>query len=80
MRHGPRLGSNARRLRSSSLPQEAKIAAYEREIQQVVTNQGTKATPAGTVLGVGFDLDGSVAASVWEDTDTTSLAPGASIA
>jgi glucan endo-1,3-alpha-glucosidase len=45
----------------------------------VVTNQGTKATPAGTVLGVGFDLDGSAAASVWEDTDTTSLAPGASI-
>jgi glucan endo-1,3-alpha-glucosidase len=45
----------------------------------VVTNQGTKATPAGTVVGVGFDLDGSASASVWEDTDTTSLAPGASI-
>jgi hypothetical protein len=45
----------------------------------VVTNQGTKATPAGTVVGVGFDLDGSATASVWEDTDTTSLAPGASI-
>jgi cation transport regulator ChaC len=59
--------------------QEAKIAAAEREIQQVVTNRGTKAMPAGTVLGVGFDLDGSVAASVREDTDTTSLAPGASI-
>jgi glucan endo-1,3-alpha-glucosidase len=45
----------------------------------LVTNQGTKATPAGTVLGVGFDLDGPAAASVWEDTDTTSLAPGASV-
>jgi fibronectin type 3 domain-containing protein len=45
----------------------------------VVTNQGTTATPAGTVLGVGFDLDGSAAASVWEDTYTTSLAPGASV-
>ena len=45
----------------------------------VVTNQGTAATPAGTVLGVGFDFDGSTAASAWEDTDTTSLAPGASV-
>jgi subtilase family serine protease len=45
----------------------------------VVTNQGTKATPAGTVLGVGFDLAGAAAANVWEDTDTTSLAPGASV-
>jgi hypothetical protein len=35
-------------------------------------------TPAGIVLGVGFDLDGSSAASVWEDTYTGSLAPGAS--
>jgi hypothetical protein len=45
----------------------------------VVTNQGTGPTPAGTVLGVGFDLDGSTAASVWEDTYTASLAPGASV-
>jgi glucan endo-1,3-alpha-glucosidase len=45
----------------------------------VVTNQGTQATPAGTVLGVGFDFDGSLAATVWEDTDTASLAPGASV-
>jgi hypothetical protein len=45
----------------------------------VVTNQGTAATPAGTVLGVGFDFDGSAAAGVWEDTDTASLAPGASV-
>ena len=45
----------------------------------VVTNQGAAATPAGTVLGVGFDFDGSLAATVWEDTDTTSLAPGSSV-
>ena len=45
----------------------------------VVTNQGTQATPAGTVLGVGFYLDGTSSATVWEDTDTTSLAPGASV-
>jgi glucan endo-1,3-alpha-glucosidase len=44
-----------------------------------VLNQGTVATPVGTVVGVGFDLDGSAAASVWEDTDTTALAPGASV-
>jgi glucan endo-1,3-alpha-glucosidase len=45
----------------------------------VVLNQGTAATPVGTVVGVGFDLDGSAAASVWEDTDTASLAPGAAV-
>jgi glucan endo-1,3-alpha-glucosidase len=46
----------------------------------VVTNQGTVATPAGTILGVGFYLDGNTAgANLWEDTDTTSLAPGASV-
>jgi glucan endo-1,3-alpha-glucosidase len=45
----------------------------------VVTNQGTAPTPAGTIVGVGFYLDGASAANVWEDTDTTSLAPGASI-
>jgi hypothetical protein len=44
-----------------------------------VTNQGTAATPAGTILGVGFDFDGSQAATVWEDTDTAALAPGASV-
>jgi len=46
----------------------------------VVTNQGTAATPAGTIVGVGFYVDGNTgAANVWEDTDTSSLAPGASI-
>jgi hypothetical protein len=45
----------------------------------VVTNQGTAATPAGIVMGVGFDLDGSAAAAAWEDTHTASLAPGATV-
>jgi len=45
----------------------------------VVKNQGTGATPAGTVLGIGFDIDGSTGAATWEDTDTAALAPGASI-
>ena len=45
----------------------------------VVKNQGTGATPAGTVLGVGFDLDGAQGATTWEDTDRAALAPGASI-
>jgi subtilase family serine protease len=38
---------------------------------------GTVATPAGTVIGVRFDVDG--AAISWSDTDTQSLAPGASV-
>ena len=45
----------------------------------VVKNQGTGATAAGVVIGIGFDLDGSTAATTWEDTDTASLAPGASV-
>jgi len=45
----------------------------------VVKNQGTAATPSGTVLGVGFALDGATGATNWEDSDTASLAPGASV-
>jgi len=46
----------------------------------VVTNQGTAATSAGTILGLGFYLDGNTGgANAWEDTDTASLAPGASV-
>ncbi|MDB5184701.1 MAG: hypothetical protein JWN38_509 [Candidatus Saccharibacteria bacterium] len=43
----------------------------------VVTNNGTAATPDGTLIGVGFKVDGKVA--TWSDTDTTALAPGASV-
>jgi hypothetical protein len=41
-----------------------------------VRNGGKGATPAGTIIGVRFDIDG-VAVS-WSDTRTTSLAAGAS--
>ena len=43
----------------------------------VAKNQGTAATPAGTILGVLFSVDGAV--SNWSDTNTTSLAAGASV-
>lgn len=43
----------------------------------VVKNQGTAATPAGVVVGVAFHVDGPEVA--WSDTDTASLAPGASV-
>lgn len=42
-----------------------------------VTNNGGAATPAGTVIGVGFSVDNTLVA--WSDTDTASLAPGASV-
>jgi len=42
----------------------------------VVKNQGTAATPAGTVVGLAFSIDGGLVA--WSDTSSTSLAAGAS--
>jgi fibronectin type 3 domain-containing protein len=45
----------------------------------VVKNQGTAATPAGTTIGVQFAVDGATSPINWSDTDTTSLAPGASV-
>src|SRR5260370_472583 len=42
-----------------------------------VQNVGAVATPAGVIVGVRFDVDG-IAVS-WSDTDTQSLAPGASV-
>jgi hypothetical protein len=42
-----------------------------------IKNQGTAATPAGTVIGVSFKIDGAQVS--YSDTDTTSLAPGASV-
>ncbi len=41
-----------------------------------VKNQGSVATPAGTILDVAFFVDDT---TVWSDTNTTSLAPGASV-
>ncbi len=42
-----------------------------------VKNQGAGATPGGTVLGVGFQVDGNQVS--WSGTYSSSLAPGASI-
>jgi len=42
----------------------------------VVKNQGTAATPAGTVVGLAFSIDGTLVS--WSDTSATALAAGAS--
>jgi hypothetical protein len=42
-----------------------------------VKNQGTAATPAGVLIGVGFDVDDKGVS--WSGNDFTALAPGASI-
>jgi hypothetical protein len=42
-----------------------------------IKNQGTGATPAGVKHGIAFFVDGRQV--TWSDTDTASLAPGASI-
>jgi subtilase family serine protease len=43
----------------------------------VVKNQGTGATPGGTIIGVSFSVDGTQVS--WSDNTTTSLAAGASV-
>jgi subtilase family serine protease len=42
-----------------------------------VKNQGSSATPAGTIVGVAFNIDGTLVS--WSDNNTQSLAPGASV-
>jgi hypothetical protein len=42
-----------------------------------VKNQGTAATPAGTIVGVLFSVDGTSVS--WSDTNTQSLAAGATV-
>jgi subtilase family serine protease len=42
-----------------------------------VKNVGTIATPPGVIVGVAFQVDGTLVS--WSDSDTQSLAPGASI-
>jgi RHS repeat-associated protein len=42
-----------------------------------VKNQGTVATPAGVIIGIGFAVDGTTVS--WSDLDTQSLAPGQSV-
>jgi hypothetical protein len=53
------------------------VAGTRLIFRATVKNQGTAATPAGVILGVGFMVDG-IAVS-WTDQDTNSLAAGASI-
>jgi beta-glucanase (GH16 family) len=55
----------------------APVAGDKVRFSATVTNQGTAATPAGTVLGASFWVDG--AKLTWSDTDTAALAPGASV-
>jgi Malectin domain/CARDB len=43
-----------------------------------VLNRGSAATPPGTILGVGFNMDGLGTVS-WEGTDTTSLGVNSSV-
>jgi Malectin domain len=44
----------------------------------VVTNQGTKATPAGTILGVGIATAGSHSVTAWvDDVNAANAAPAA---
>ena len=45
----------------------------------VVKNQGSVATPAGTIVGAQFAIDGVTSPITWSDTNTASLAPGASV-
>lgn len=47
-------------------------------LSATVKNQGNAATPAGTILGVGFQIDGA-ATSLWSDNYTASLGPGSSV-
>jgi major membrane immunogen (membrane-anchored lipoprotein) len=46
-------------------------------LSAVIKNQGSGASPAGIVHGVLFSIDGNP--TNWSDTDTSSLAPGASV-
>lgn len=44
-----------------------------------IKNTGAAATPAGTILGVVVEVDGSSFPVVWSDSDSQSLAPGDSV-
>jgi subtilase family serine protease len=46
------------------------------QFSATIKNNGSVATPNGTILGVAFQIDGNTVS--WSDTSTTSLAPGAS--
>ena len=44
-----------------------------------IKNQGNTATPAGTIVGCQFAMDGSTSVLTWNDQNTASLAAGASV-
>jgi hypothetical protein len=54
------------------------FANYHVTFRATVKNQGTAPTPSGTILGVGFSLDGGPNVS-WSGGYMAALAPGASI-
>lgn len=72
---------------SFTLSPAAPTAGQAVTFSAVITNQGTGPTPAGTIVGVGFNLGGTISGSTlsgatsiaYSDTDTTSLAAGASV-
>jgi len=53
----------------------ALVAGQAVRFTATVANRGTAATPAGVVIGVGFQVDGVL--RTWSDDSTASLAPGA---
>ena len=53
------------------------VAGNAVRFSATVKNQGTAATAAGVIMGVSFQVNGSQVS--WSDTNSNSLAPGASI-
>ncbi len=53
------------------------VAGSAVRFKATIKNQGTAASPSGIIHGVAFFVDGKQVS--WSDTDTASLAPGASI-
>ena len=60
-----------------SLVPESPMAGDEVVFAATVANQGGAATPAGTILGVLFRVDGTPVA--WSDTHVEALLPGATV-
>ena len=54
------------------------VAGDQVTFKAVVKNQGTGPTPAGTIVGVGFQVDGR-STIIWSDNYTQSIAPGESV-
>lgn len=55
----------------------ALIAGRPATFAATIENRGPRATPAGVIHGVGFQVDGVL--RTWSDTRTASLAPGQSV-